>query len=547
MYLFPLVLRELRTAPRRKSTWRIRFIVGALSSVIILMVANTGAVNGFGKVAGAGAFRFMAGLLFLFCLIEGFRNSADCLSEEKREGTLGLLLLTDLSPVDVILGKLASFALNSLSVIAAAIPGITFAIILGGVTFGEVMRMALACLVALSVSMTVGVCTSAVEFDERKAMAKAAVRLLALLAVPFIFQFATQWVSSFPVQFIHVFNPLGVFINAFDVSFTTNIGVFWNSVLGCTALSLGLIVLASRTLTKRWNIEPDHESDSPHKLADRPRLNKGRLGTNDCHLPGFDDSEIEWIWRRQVAGLVGRRRLFWWVLIYLIPRMGIPLLFPVSFVVFVPIGIMVLMALIGLLGVVAVKPLATLRSSGMFEALLATPFNIQTFVLTQKEWISKFAFRMTWAVVGIEFFAQIVIVGVRSWMGASGGGGQFFPAAIISAILLLSLLALNRAVINLGIWTAITERKEGRALVKTLMWSLGPIILCVIMPCFGILIVWFVMIHLGSWSDKKLKTDLRETIVERMNVSAHESTFLPYGYMKTKALRPPRKVRRVVG
>ena len=55
----------------------------------------------------------MGSLALLYCLASGRRSTADCLSEEKREGTLGLLFLTDLTGYDVVLGKLSATSVNA--------------------------------------------------------------------------------------------------------------------------------------------------------------------------------------------------------------------------------------------------------------------------------------------------------------------------------------------------------------------------------------------------------------------------------------------------
>ena len=50
-------------------------------------------------------FTVLNAIAFIFCLLAGVFLTADCLSEEKREGTLGLLFLTSLKGYDVVLGK----------------------------------------------------------------------------------------------------------------------------------------------------------------------------------------------------------------------------------------------------------------------------------------------------------------------------------------------------------------------------------------------------------------------------------------------------------
>src|SRR6185436_1534736 len=116
MTFLPIVLRELRVRSRQKGTYWFRQ-AGAMAAIIIVtfMLMGTGMVSAPGKL-GASVFQFMAWLAFLFCLIEGARNTADCLSEEKRAGTLGLPFLTDLKGYDVVFGKMMATSLNSIYV-----------------------------------------------------------------------------------------------------------------------------------------------------------------------------------------------------------------------------------------------------------------------------------------------------------------------------------------------------------------------------------------------------------------------------------------------
>src|SRR4029077_3158439 len=92
---------------------------------------------------GGSIFMWLSGFAFIYCLMAGARNTADCLSEEKREGTLGLLFLTDLKGYDVVLGKLAATSLNSFYGLLAIFPVLAIPLLLGGVTPGEFWRMAL--------------------------------------------------------------------------------------------------------------------------------------------------------------------------------------------------------------------------------------------------------------------------------------------------------------------------------------------------------------------------------------------------------------------
>src|SRR5947209_10079973 len=94
-------------------------------------------------------FRILTGASVLYCLLSGVRSTADCLSEEKREGTLGLLFLTDLKGYDIVLGKLMATSLSGIYGVLAIVPVLAVPLLMGGITLGEFERMALVAFDAL--------------------------------------------------------------------------------------------------------------------------------------------------------------------------------------------------------------------------------------------------------------------------------------------------------------------------------------------------------------------------------------------------------------
>jgi len=104
--------RELRSAARHKATYRTRWLTAAL--FFGLLVWLLWAFNGFtNRRAGPDIFKVFSVLILLYCLFLGATRTADCLSVERREGTLGLLFLTNLNSAEIIAGKLCSTALAS--------------------------------------------------------------------------------------------------------------------------------------------------------------------------------------------------------------------------------------------------------------------------------------------------------------------------------------------------------------------------------------------------------------------------------------------------
>src|SRR5262245_4709542 len=110
MTALPIVGREIRVAARRRGTYRGRVIAALFpigAAAILLLVMTTLPFAGQGRIL----FTALSAFAFLYALFTGVLLTADCLSAEKREGTIGLLFLTVLKGYDVILGKLVSSSL----------------------------------------------------------------------------------------------------------------------------------------------------------------------------------------------------------------------------------------------------------------------------------------------------------------------------------------------------------------------------------------------------------------------------------------------------
>src|SRR6185503_4750639 len=93
-------------------------------------------------VLGMMIFSFSSLLLFIQALFSGIRYTADALSEEKREGTLGLLFLTELRAFEVVLGKMVARSLRGFYGMIATLPIFTFCVLLGGIRGVDTLNMA---------------------------------------------------------------------------------------------------------------------------------------------------------------------------------------------------------------------------------------------------------------------------------------------------------------------------------------------------------------------------------------------------------------------
>jgi len=183
MTLLPIVGRELRVAARRRGTYWNRtltaFVAIALTAVLLLLATREPT-----KEIGKMLFSMLSGLFFLTSFLAGIRYTADCLSEEKREGTLGLLFLTDLKGYDVVFGKLAATSLNAFYGLMSILPVMAIPLLLGGVSVNEFWRMALVLANTMFFSLAIGMFASSINRSARKAMAATFALLLLVNAGP---------------------------------------------------------------------------------------------------------------------------------------------------------------------------------------------------------------------------------------------------------------------------------------------------------------------------------------------------------------------------
>lgn len=250
MTLLPIVERELRVASRRWTTFLLRLLAAVTFVLIgmggIITVSNLAS----GASSGIGLFRTLSGLCFIVCVVAGPILAADILSAEKRQGTLGLLFLTDLRPIDVVLGKLAAVSINAAAAVLASVPVFAIAFMLGGITLPILIAVALALFNALAFSLVVTVIVSACCTEGRSSLALSAFLVgCAVLLLPQLHGLALPWQQLSPVMLMERatfhgpgFNPLEDLV--FLRSLATSQALLWLSLF-----------LAGSMLKRAWRGE----------------------------------------------------------------------------------------------------------------------------------------------------------------------------------------------------------------------------------------------------------------------------------------------------
>jgi ABC-type transport system involved in multi-copper enzyme maturation permease subunit len=168
----PIVERELRVAARKRSTYWLRTVTALIALLIgsaCLLLFRFGGVGPSGP--GGMVFGAIMWLFVCIALGAGLFFTSDSLSEEKREGTLGFLFLTDLRGYDVVAGKLLATSLRAFFPLLAFFPIVATTLLMGGVTGTEFWKTSIALLNALFFSLAAGLFVSAISRDSQRALA----------------------------------------------------------------------------------------------------------------------------------------------------------------------------------------------------------------------------------------------------------------------------------------------------------------------------------------------------------------------------------------
>jgi hypothetical protein len=250
MVLLPIVERELRRATQRPRTYRVRMIAAA--AVALFGMITIWDVSTWTKSASVGRSLFgaVSGMSYWLCLLTGIFTTSVCLSEEKRQGTLGLLFLTDLSGHDVVLGKLATVSLNCVQTLMGAFPVLAISVILGGVSAGEFWRMTAVLLNTLLLSLAAGILASALSVRPGRAIA-ATVFILVLLTAPsaLIDHFLFRELRRFGTDYVFP-GPYEAYALVWDGRYPLAPESFWPAVFCTSATSAAMLLVAGRIIPR---------------------------------------------------------------------------------------------------------------------------------------------------------------------------------------------------------------------------------------------------------------------------------------------------------
>jgi ABC-type transport system involved in multi-copper enzyme maturation permease subunit len=170
MNALPVIVRELRAEARNPATFSTRLAGAAiLLGLLAFLWGTTPSDPRLGTVLFGGLHSALN--LAIWLLVPWL--SADCISRERRENTLGLLFLTPLSPFDIVVAKGLVHGWRALMLWLAVLPVLAVPLLMGGVSGVAVLTSVLVNFSALCWALAAGLLASAFSRTRSQALALA--------------------------------------------------------------------------------------------------------------------------------------------------------------------------------------------------------------------------------------------------------------------------------------------------------------------------------------------------------------------------------------
>lgn len=130
-----LFARSVREDTRNQATYWTRIAIGGF---ILLFMLGTATTRGWVGATGRNFFMGVITLQAISISLIGLSYFSSAVTEEKEDATLGLLRMTNLSPLGILLGKSTSRLCSALLLLAAQFPFTVVAVTLGGISLGQI-------------------------------------------------------------------------------------------------------------------------------------------------------------------------------------------------------------------------------------------------------------------------------------------------------------------------------------------------------------------------------------------------------------------------
>ena len=455
MTFLPIVTRELRLKARRPRTYYDRCAIAAVATVLCLGIVTIRLGTG-GNPAQIGQDLYWAfsSVAFGFCLLAGPVLAADCVSEEKREGTIGLLFLTDLNGHDVVLGKWVAASLPPFYALLASIPILGLSFFLGGVTQGEFWRMTAVLLTTLFLSLSACLFVSTMSRDSRRAFVAAGALVFMLTLAPLLAAIDALGSKGGTGPGLPVLPSAGsLWFGVTDIRYLADAEAFWRSLFVLLLLGVLFLALAGAALPHCWQERPPAQERLRRLPGWRFRARMTRTRTAKRRR-ALDTSPALWLAERTTLN-ASATRLFWgvslavWACGYAALRERVlseSAVYGAVYVLHAAVKCWVAWE--------ASRRLSEDKSSGALELLLTTPLSERTILAG---WLMGLKRRLQWPV------AAILALDAHLWK--NGESGEWMLVVLAATGL---FVADTYTLCWAGLWLGLNARNSTQAFVLTM-------------------------------------------------------------------------------
>ena len=455
----PIVTRELRLASRRARTYWIRGGLTLAASIYVLGLLSP-SFRGVTSpaVTGRTLFQLIGGATFFLCLIAGAFVTADALSEEKREGTMGLLFLTNLRGYDVVFSKLVAKSLNSFYALIAILPLMSLPILFGGVTPGEFIRLAFVLVNTLFFSTAIGLAISSISTQGRRACLGTLAFVGAMSGLPWL----VDYVAGSPAagHFLTTFSPAYPWYLIDEKRYLADPAGFSASFWLAHLVGWIAVVAACFATPRTWK----DFAPNPRQALWQRRWRDWTLGTEAdqrvLRLRWLNINPVLWLARRERH----RRAFFWgflalyfalWFLSYLF----LPKAWATSEGILVT-GTLLHLVLKLWLALEASRRLASDKRNGVLELLLVTPIEVSDILRGLVIGLKRQFLLPFFVVTGIDVL--LLLFGL-SHSAKSATLPLFFLAG-------MGLFAADAFCLTwVGLWEGLSAKDGSQAFIRTLL------------------------------------------------------------------------------
>lgn len=475
--MLPVAERELRIGARSSGTYASRRNFAAL--LFLVFAGLYWNLTALGGAATTTIFATLTGLCYLYSLLAGLIIAADCISSEKRSGTLGLLFLTALKPYDLIAGTISASTLKAFYGLLATFPILGLSLFLGGIEYGEFARVCIALVSALFFSLSLSLLVSCLSQKRLSAIGGAGLLLFIFAgSIPIACDAIQRATRLAPPEWAHL-------LNLFSPTTTIDLATrSWFVVQSDYALSLlcvnslSIAMLGVSCLLLPW-IWKDRTSAKRSRRSLKTKSGVTLRAQNPFYwLARRQSSEstrflIGFIVLAIAASIIGRYKI----------ATGTYPAFESQFVSWAFLLVLSHFVLLFKFAALSTTRLAEDRELGALESILVTPLRVREILRGQCHALFAQLSGPALAVLvlhGIIFWAALTDYSLEQQIpgGASGviqvardelrhgsiePWGLFGPAAMIIVSAIMAVFGWL-ALASIGIWIALRARHAGRAL-----------------------------------------------------------------------------------